>query len=86
MPWTSQSVVTHLTDYFRPFPGAALPEWLPIAPWQAHLVKHCRAKADHSPIRWLCREAGWPRSSHYRKLNKSSQTVADSLNLEAACR
>lgn len=85
-PWTSQIVVSHLTDYFRPHPGAPIPGWLPIAPWQMHLVRHCRARADKYSIRGLCRDLGWSKSAHYRRVKKSGATVAESLNLEAACR
>lgn len=86
MPWTGPSVVAHLTSYFHQFPGADIPDWLPISPWQQHLARHCRCKADHGSIRNLCLEWGRSKSAHYRRVKKSSQTVAESLNLEAACR
>lgn len=85
MPWTGPSVVTYLIDYFTAHPGADTPR-LPIAMWQVHLVRHCRSRAEHSSIRGLCREWGRSKSSHYRRVKKSSNTVAESLNLEAACR
>jgi hypothetical protein len=84
--WTSQSVTAHLTDYFRPFPGAPIPAWLPVVKWQLQLVRHARAKADHRSIRGMCPEWGLSKSAHYRRVKGAGNTMAESMNLEEATR